>query len=171
LRKDVQIRSETPNDYDAVRAVNVLAFETEAEANLVACLRDQATPIISLVADQGGNIVGHIMFSPVALSGCADINMMGLAPMAVVPEQQGKGIGSALVKKGLDHCKQLGVAAVVVLGHPDYYPRFGFSPSSKFGINSEYDVPKEVFMILEIAPNVLKEKGGTVKYHVAFGDV
>jgi putative acetyltransferase len=167
----VQICAETSNDRDAVHAVNVSAFETAAEANLVDCLRDQATPVISLVADGEGDIVGHIMFSPVALSECAEVNMMGLGPMAVVPERQEKGIGSALVQKGLEECKRLGIAVVVVLGHPDYYPRFGFSPSSEFGIDSEYDVPEEVFMIMELIPKALSGKGGTVKYHAAFNDV
>ena len=167
----MQIRAETAEDRVAVHAVNISAFETAAEANLVSNLRNQATPIVSLVADREGEIVGHIMFSPVSLSGCADTNMMGLGPMAVIPEQQGKGIGSALVQKGLEQCKQLGITAVVVLGHPDYYPRFGFSPSSEFGINSEYDVPKEVFMIMELAPKALSGKGGIAKYHAAFSDV
>ena len=167
----MQIRTETPNDHDAVLALNVSVFDTAAEANLVDSLRDRAMPVISLVADDEGDIVGHIMFSPVFLSGFTDFNMMGLGPMAVVPEQQGKGIGSALVKKGLEQCKLLNVAAVVVLGHPDYYPRFGFSPSSGFGINSEYDVPEEVFMVAELVSKALSGKGGTVKYHAAFNDV
>ncbi len=96
---------------------------------------------------------------------------MGLAPMAVAPEHQRKGIGSALVRAGLEQCKQLGFAAVVVLGHPEYYPRFGFSPSSRFGINSEYEVPEEVFMAMELQPGALSGKTGRVKYHAAFSNV
>jgi putative acetyltransferase len=88
--------------------------------------------------------------------------------MAVVPEHQRKGIGSALVKAGLERCKQLGFVAVVVLGHTEFYPRFGFSPSSRFGIDSEYDVAEEVFMAMELQPAALDGKTGTVKYHAAF---
>jgi putative acetyltransferase len=120
------IRPETVNDHDAVHAINVSAFETPAEADLVDGLREQASPIISLVAQEHLEIVGHIMFSPATLSDFADLKIMGLAPMAVVAEHQRQGIGSALVRAGLEKCKQLDFTAVVVLGHQDYYPRFGF---------------------------------------------
>ena len=165
------IRAERENDRDAVYAVNVSAFETPAEADLVDSLREQAHPIVSLVAEENGEVVGHIMFSPVSLSGHPRLKLMGLAPMAVTPEHQRKGFGSALVRAGLEQCKQLGFAAVVVLGHPDYYPRFGFSPSSRFGIDSEYEVPQDVFMALELQPEALSGKTGRVKYHAAFGNV
>ena len=87
--------------------------------------------------------------------------------MAVVPAHQRKRIGSALVRAGLDRCRQLGFDAVVVLGHPEYYPRFGFSPACKFGIDSEYDVPEEVFMVLELQSGALSGITGKVKYHFA----
>jgi len=165
------IRTEKENDRTAVFAVNVSAFETPSEAALVEVLREQARPVVSLVAEDNGNIVGHIMFTPVFLSGYPDLNVMGLAPLAVAPEHQGKGAGSALVRAGLEQCRQLGFVAVVVLGHPDYYPRFGFSPSSRFGIDSDYDVPEEVFMALELEPEALMGKNGRVKYHAAFRNV
>jgi len=165
------IRAEKENDRDAVYAVNVLAFETPSEANLVDTLREQAQPIVSLVAEDNGEIVGHIMFSPVSLSGHPNLKVMGLAPMAVAPEHQRKGIGSALVRAGLEQCKELGFTAVVVIGHPEYYPRFGFSPSSRFGIDSEYEVPEEVFMALELQSGALSGKTGRVKYHAAFSNV
>jgi putative acetyltransferase len=120
---------------------------------------------------EGGTIVGHIMFSPVSLSGHPGLKIMGLAPMAVAPEQQRKGIGSALVRAGLERCKQLGFGAVVVLGHPRYYPRFGFSPSTRFGIKCEYEVPEEVFMVQELQPGYLRSVSGTIKYHAAFSNV
>jgi putative acetyltransferase len=162
------IRAENENDRDAVFAVNLSAFEAPAEATLVNVLREQAQPVLSLVAEENGNVVGHIMFSPVSLSENPDIKVMGLAPMAVSPEHQRKGIGSALVRAGLEQCRQLGFVAVVVLGHPEYYPRFGFSPSSRFGIDSEYEVPEEVFMAVELESEALSGQTGRVKYHHAF---
>jgi putative acetyltransferase len=167
----VIIRAEQERDRAAVHAVNVAAFETSSEADLVDVLREQAKPIVSLVAEDNGSIVGHIMFSPVSLSGHPGLKMMGLAPMAVSPEHQRKGIGSALVQKGLEQCKQLGFVAVVVLGHPEYYPRFGFSPSTRFGIGSEYEVREEAFMAKELQTAALDGKTGTVKYHAAFASV
>ncbi len=165
------IRAEKENDQEAVFAVNGSAFETPAEATLVDLLREQARPVVSLVAEDQGNVVGHIMFSPVVLSGNPDLKVMGLAPMAVAPEHQRKGIGSALVRAGLEQCRLLGFVAVVVLGHPEYYPRFGFSPSSRFGIDSDYEVPEEVFMAMELEPEALSGKTGRVKYHHAFSKV
>lgn len=165
------IRAEKENDRDAVYTVNESAFETPSEADLVDTLREQAQPLISLVAEDHGKVVGHIMFSPVSLPQYPDLKVIGLAPMAVAPQHQRKGIGSALVRAGLEQCKQLGFVAVVVLGHPEYYHRFGFSPSSRFGINSEYEVPEDVFMAIELQPAALHGKAATVKYHAAFNNV
>lgn len=147
------------------------AFETSAEADLVDAVREQAQPIVSLVAEHHGAVVGHIMFSPVALTGHPDFGVMGLAPMAVAPAYQHQGIGAALVQAGLERCRELGFAAVVVLGHPGYYPRFGFSPAARFGIRSEYNVPEEAFMAMELQPAALRGKSGVVKYHAAFSNV
>jgi len=167
----MQIRPETENDQSAVSAINTSAFETPAEAKLVDALREKADPVVSLVAEDDGKIHGHIMFSPVTLSGHPDLKILGLAPMAVMPEQQRQGIGSALVRAGLEQCKQLGCVAVVVLGHPNYYPRFGFLPSTHFEIVSEYQVPEEVFMAMELQPEALQGKSGCVKYHAAFSEL
>lgn len=164
----MQIRNEEKEDRAAVRAVNESAFETSAEADLVDKLRTQARPSISLVAEDGGTIVGHIMLTPVVLPAHTKLNIMGLAPMAVSPEHQCKGIGSELVWAGLEECKKLGFAAVVVLGHPEYYPRFGFTPASRLGIGCEYEAPDEAFMILELEPGCLGGASGKVKYHAAF---
>ncbi|MFV9674185.1 MAG: GNAT family N-acetyltransferase [Anaerolineales bacterium] len=165
------IRAEKKDDQDDVFAVNGSAFETPAEATLVNVLREKAQPVVSLVAEDNGNVVGHIMFSPVVLLGYPGLKVMGLAPLAVSPEHQRKGIGSALVRAGLEQCRQLDFVAVVVLGHPEYYPRFGFSPSSRFGIDSEYEVPEEAFMAVELEPEALSGKTGRVKYHNAFNKV
>jgi putative acetyltransferase len=165
------IRTEKETDQDAVYTVNASAFDTPAEADLVDALRQQARPLVSLVAEERGEIIGHILFSPVTLTGHPDLKVMGLAPVAVAPLHQHKGIGSALVRAGLAECRALNFAAVVVLGHPDFYPRFGFLPSGRFGIDSEYEVPPEVFMALELLPGVLQGRTGTVRYHAAFSGV
>ena len=163
------IRNAKTEDIEKIREINSQAFETEVEASLVDNLRKRGTPLISLVAEVKGEIVGHILFSPVKLMGNkSDIKIDGLAPMAVKPDSQKQGIGTALIKRGLMHCKSEGYQTVVVLGHPDYYPRFGFVPSSKYGIKSEYDVPYEVFMIKELENGALTDCTGIVKYHEAF---
>jgi putative acetyltransferase len=169
---DTIIRPEQPDDVDGVRHVNRSAFETALEATLVDALRQRASPIVSLVAVSNETVVGHILFSPVTHSSDAALRIMGLAPMAVVPERQRQGIGSELVRAGLDECRKLDVDAVIVLGHAEYYPRFGFVPASRFGLSSEYDVPDEVFMVLELKAGVLRgqEKRGRLCYHAAFGE-
>jgi len=165
------IRAEEEDDLAAVRAVNVSAFATPSEANLVDALREEALPVVSLVAERDGAVVGHIMFSQVSLSGHPGVMVMGLGPMAVAPEYQREGVGSELVRAGLEQCKRMGFVAVVVLGHPEYYPRFGFSPSSRFGIDCDYEVPDEVFMAMELQPEALSGKAGRVKYHAVFSNV
>ena len=165
------IRAEQPADWAAVHSVNESAFETPAEADLVAALRHQAQPVVSLVAEHDGSVVGHIMLSPVSLSGYPSLKIMGLAPMAVPPLHQRSGIGSALVRAGLDRCKELGFGAVAVLGHPQYYPRFGFLPARRFGIACEYDAPDEAFMVLELHPGYLHGAAGMIKYHEAFRNI
>jgi putative acetyltransferase len=165
----MRIRAEQPGDWTATHAVNVSAFETPLEADLVDALRGQAKPLVSLVAEDKGALVGHIMFSPVSLSGHPALKIMGLAPMAVLQERQRQGIGTALVRVGLEQCRLLGAGAVVVLGHPAYYPRFGFSPSARFGIRCEYDVPDDVFMLVELQAGFLQGVSGTISYHPAFG--
>jgi putative acetyltransferase len=167
----VLIRREEPKDLAAVHSLNASVFGSPAEANLVDTLRKQAHPVISLIAEDSNTVVGHIMFSPVALSGHPELKIMGLAPMAVEPTHQNQGIGTALGRAGLEQCKGLGYGAVVVLGHPRYYPRFGFSPASNFGISCEYDAPKEAFMAFELQPGYLRGKSGTIKYHAAFGSL
>lgn len=161
------IREERPADLQAVRTLNLAAFETSTEADLVDALRAEASPFVSLVAEHSGAIVGHIMFSPVSLAVDSPL-LMGLAPMAVSPERQRQGIGARLIAEGLERCSRLGAAAVVVLGHADYYPRFGFAPASRFGLRCEYDVPDDVFMARELTGGGLEELAGTIRYHPVF---
>ncbi len=167
----MRIRPEEFDDRAAVRAVNEAAFRGSAEADLVEALRDGSEAAIALVAEADDGIVGHIVFSPVALSDAGGIRLVGLGPMAVIPRYQRRGIGSALVREGLDRCVREGYSGVVVLGHPGYYPRFGFVPASRYGISSEYDVPEEVFMVLELRAGSLARHSGRVTYSEAFRSV
>jgi putative acetyltransferase len=165
----VLVRSEAEADRAAVYALNTAAFGSPQEARLVDVLRMNVQPFVSLVAEHDGAIVGHILFTPVTLDSPELI--MGLAPMAVLPACQRTGIGSELVRAGLDRCRQLGAGAAVVLGHPEYYPRFGFAPAARFGLCCEYDVPLEAFMAMELRPGALRGASGTVRYHAAFASL
>lgn len=168
----ILIRTETTQDHGFVRLINELAFGQPNEADLVDALRKNARPFISLVALIDEQVVGHIFFSPVSIeTESADFTAMGLAPMAVLPEHQNQGIGSQLVREGLNECLRLGENIVVVLGHPNYYPRFGFVPASSKGLRSEYDVPDEVFMVAELTEDALAGRRGLVKYQPEFGKV
>ena len=162
------IRPETENDLPAIREVNLSAFPTSEEADLVERLRRDADPLVSLVAEMNGSVLGHILFSPVELQVEFAPPAMGLAPMGVRAEHQNQGLGSALVQSGLQACRELGAPAVFVLGHPGFYPRFGFIPAARFGLKCEYDVPEEAFMALELVPGALRGAFGVVKFHPDF---
>lgn len=166
------IRAETADDRQAVRRVNELAFGRPAEADLVDALRERARPQVSLVAVEDGRVVGHIFFSPVSIeSEDAVSDALGLAPMAVLPEYQKHGIGSQLVRRGLEECLRLGHPVVVVLGHPDYYPRFGFPPARASGLTCIYPVPDEAFMVAGLTEGALAGRRGVVKYMPEFDKV
>jgi putative acetyltransferase len=165
----MRVRAELPADVDAVRELNRAAFGGPDEARIVDALRATVTPLVSLVAEAQDRVVGHILFSPVTLAATPHPLVMGLAPMAVLPSHQRAGIGTALVHAGLDACRALGAAGVVVVGHPTYYPRFGFVPASRFGLTCEYDVRDDVFMALELTPGALAGYREQVRFHPAFG--
>ena len=161
------IRSESPLDGAAIRAIHEAAFGGRVEADIVDALRREADPFISIVAEQAGEIVGHICFSPVTVGDEDTTNRhVGLGPMAVRPDAQNRGIGSRLVEAGLDECRRRGKALVVVVGHAAFYPRFGFQPASRVGLTCEYDVPDDVFMALRLDETV--PMTGLVRYHHAF---
>jgi putative acetyltransferase len=168
----ITIRKEQSEDTAAIHDVVEQAFEQTDEANLVDRLRENGKATISLVATDDERIVGHILFSPVTIESESETTgAIGLAPLAVLPELQNQGIGSRLTKAGLEECKRLGYGAVVVLGHAEYYPRFGFVPASRYRIKSEYDVRDEVFMILELREGALSDCSGVVKYQSEFNEM
>jgi len=165
----VSIRPETPKDVDSIRYVNDQAFGQIGEGAIVDKLRNRNALTISLVATRGDKVVGHIAFSPVVIeSQCSSFEAVALAPMAVLPADQRKGIGSQLVRSGLEECRRLGHEVVVVLGHPDYYPRFGFVRGKQRGIDCEFEVPDEAWMVLELKEGILRGKSGTVKFQPEF---
>jgi putative acetyltransferase len=168
----MKIRAEKLQDVEAVRRVNVKAFGRESEANLVESLRGIASTF-SFVAVEFEQIVGHIFFSPVTIQGkCADdLLILGLAPVAVLPDYQRQGIGSLLIQHGLKECDRSCFKAVVVLGSPEYYLRFGFTPAKEKGLRCEYKVPDEAFMVLELESGALKNCNGTVQYRSEFNQL
>jgi putative acetyltransferase len=167
----VTIRRERSGDRREVFEVHAQAFETDAEARLVELLREEADPLISLVAVRGKRVVGHVLFTPVTVGGGLDRGRaMGLAPLAVLPEHQREGIGTRLVRAGLEACRNLGRDVVFVLGHPEYYPRFGFRPASERGLRYQ-GAELGSFMVTGLGARSLDGLSGSVRYHPAFDDV
>ena len=167
----MDIRDETPEDYADVYRVNVIAFGQQGEAALVERLR-VACEYVSLVAVEDDGVVGHIFFSPVTVeSEGATFEAVGLGPMAVLPEYQGRGVGSQLVRRGLEECARRGHEIVFVVGHPEFYPSFGFTPAPSRGLTCEYPVPDEVFMVAELREGALAGRTGLVKYRPEFAGV
>ena len=166
------IRPEQSADLTAIHSVIEQAFQqalgSVAEAKLVDQLRTNGKFIVSLVAVEDEQIVGHILFSEVTIG---DVTIIGLAPLAVLPSRQKQGIGTLLTNAGIAACRNAGYTAIVVLGHPEYYPRFGFVPASRCGIKSEYDVPDDVFMALELQPGTLANCAGIAKYQAEFKEL
>ncbi|GAA0315944.1 N-acetyltransferase [Bacillus carboniphilus] len=170
------IRPEKIDEYIVIKDINDLAFGGEGEGKLVEAIRnsDHFIPELSLVAeDENGRVIGHILFSTIHIETTTGelVPTLGLAPMAVLPEYQNKGIGSLLVKSGLERAKDLGYAHVAVLGHPNFYPKFGFVPSVQYEIESPFPVPAEVFMVQELVEGSLKGLRGKVVYPPAFSAV
>ncbi len=169
----ITIRPETAEDYAAIHEVNALAFGREVESRLVEALRESPNFIteLSLVAVETGRVVGHILFSPMTIeTKDGAVPALALAVLAVRPELQNQGVGSQLVREGLERCRSLGHRVVVVVGHPAYYPRFGFSSARARGLEAPFPVPDEAFLALELVPGALGGVAGTVKYPPAFGE-
>ena len=164
------IRQERPEDIKDIRTVNERAFGCPEEANVIDKLRDKYDGLLSLVAIEKEKIVGHVLFSPATIEGEPGvIKGMGLAPMAVLPEMQRQGIGTQLVKKGIEYLKGTQCPFIIVLGHPEYYPRFGFEIASPYGIKCQWEgVPDEAFMILWFDKSMMNRVSGIGRYKDEF---
>jgi len=161
----VTIRPEEERDHTAVRQINLRAFDTALEADLVDSVRPATQPLISLVAELNGTVVGHILFTPVTVRGGETTSSaIGLGPMAVLPELQRRTIGSRLVKAGLEACRELGEHVVVVLGHANFYPRFGFRPSAEIGLHYRGPDFDPFFFVAELERGALEGVRGMVEY-------
>jgi putative acetyltransferase len=167
----VHIRPEKSEDLPLVNSLIIETFKRDTEARLVDRLRRASADYLSLVADDNGTIVGHIMFTPATITNDRTVTGMGLAPMAVIPSYQHQGIGKLLVREGLRILQETGCPFVIVLGHPDYYPRFGFQPASRYNIRSQWDdVPDEAFMILIMDDKAMRNISGVARFRDEFND-
>jgi putative acetyltransferase len=178
------VRPEQPQDVADVYEIIRLAFGQEAEARLVHDLRELTgfDPLLSLVAVRDHELLGHILFTPIAIlrDGATPLPALALAPIAVLPQHQRAGIGSLLVREGLAACRQRSERLVIVVGHPDYYPRFGFRPARPLGIEVPFAVPDGTFLVCDLArdsasanePSSSQDSvGGMVQYPPPFPSV
>lgn len=163
------VRKETIADIPSIRTVVEVAFGRPNEADLVDALRQANALTLSAVAVLDGRIIGHLAFSPVSIqSNGAAFDAIALAPVAVLPKYQRQGVGTKLIRWGLDECRRLGHGVVIVLGDPKYYSRFGFATAATYGIQCPFPVPTEVFMVAELTSGILDGRTGVVKYRQEF---
>jgi putative acetyltransferase len=162
------VREEQPDDIPSIREVNQRAFGQDQEANIVDALRANGAALLSLVATVEGRVVGHIMYSPLRVD---DLIGAALGPMAILPEYQRRGVGTSLVEAGNRQLSQQGLPFIVVVGHPEFYPRFGFTPASRRHISSEWSLPDEVFMILVLDEARMSGVTGVARYRDEFSTV
>ena len=168
----IMVGPERPRDFDPVARLHRTAFDSDLEPRLVDEIRHSPGFIgeLSLVATAADSVIGHALFSPIIIETAkGDVPALALAPVAVLPEFQRLGIGSLLIRRGLEESRRLGHTIVVVLGHPAYYPRFGFVVARTKGISAPFPVvPEEAFMVMELVPGALDGVLGTVRYPLAF---
>lgn len=171
--RDFSGGSEVP---DAVLNVHRECFPTGYEANIVAAVHADDAATVSIALEEGGEIIGHCLLSPVTLEPAPGAELppnaargLGLGPIGVVEAHRGRALGAMLLKAALDAAKAKGALWIVALGEPNPYRRAGFETASRFGLTSIYDSPDEAFMVLPLAPGALKGVKGLVKYHPAFG--
>jgi putative acetyltransferase len=165
----VHIREERPEDRAAIRKINEQAFGQPQEADLVDALRRNCGDLLSLVAVADEQIVGHVLFSPVTVGADREkVLGMGLGPMAVLPGHQRQGVGTQLIEYGINKLRIDGCPFIIVLGHPEYYPRFGFEPANRHGIRSEWQVPDNAFMVFVLDQSKMQGVTGVSKYRSEF---
>jgi putative acetyltransferase len=164
----IEIRSEEPQDIEAIRDVNRRAFGQEQEGRIVDALRANGGALLSLVATQQAQVVGHVMYSPARIG---SVDGAALGPMAVVPEEQGHGIGTKLVEGGNDQLARSGCPFIVVVGHPKFYRRFGFRPARLHEITCEWELPDDVFMVLSLDDVQMARAVGAAVYRPEFNTV
>ncbi|MDU5110211.1 MAG: N-acetyltransferase [Clostridium sp.] len=170
------IREEEIKDYNEVKKVVEESFKTaefsdKDEHNLVRRLRNSNEFIkeLSLIAEEENEILGYVLLTKALIKGeSTSYETLALAPLAVLPKHQKSGIGKNLMNKAIERAKELGYKSIVVLGHENYYPKFGFEKASKYGVKAPFEVPDEAFMILELLPGGLNGVSGIVKYSKAF---
>lgn len=166
----MEIREERAGDRDAIRRVHLGAFGGDTEVRLVDLLRVRGKVVVSLVAVEASEVVGHVLFSSVTIDGAGHARSLGLAPVGVLPAFQGGGIGSSLIREGLSRCSGAGYDLVVLVGDPRYYARFGFQSAKRYGLDNEYGVNEE-FMVLELQNGALNRTQGLVRYAPEFAEV
>jgi len=164
----IEIRKERPGDIPAIRDLIKRAFEQDQEANIVDALRSNGAASLSLVATLDDRVVGHIMYSPAEVG---QLTGVGLGPLAVLPEHQRQGVGGRLIEAGSRQLKDAGCPFIVVVGHADYYPRFGFRPARPLGITCQWEVPDNVFLLLVLDPGKMRGIAGMAKYRHEFSTV
>jgi len=179
MKQEINIRKETPEDYSRVIGLTEKAFESleisdHNEGKLVDKLRKAPAFIdeLSLVAELNGQVVGHILFTPIVIdNGEQQFHSLVLAPVSVLPEFQKMGIGGQLIRAGHQKAKELGFQSAILLGHPEYYPRFGYKPASTWGIKTHYELPSDdVFMAVELTDGTLTGVSGMVVFPPEFGE-
>lgn len=167
----IRIREEQSEDIRVIRKVNERAFGQPKEADVVDELRRNCNDLLSLVAVAQNQVVGHILFSPATIeSEDRIVRGVGLAPMAVLPEYQRKGVGAELIRTGITRLENKGCPFVIVLGHAEYYPRFGFETASRYGVRSEWEVPDDAFMILVLNKSEMQGISGLARYRPEFAE-
>ncbi len=169
MASGVTTRLQRDDETETVETLISAAFGRTSEALLAKALLLSAGQVVSLVAEaENGDLVGHILFSPMSLDNAPEKAVMGLAPLSVLPSLQGQGVGGLLIQAGLNACRDLNIEAVMLVGHPRYYRRFGFRSARDFGLHSIYDPTGEAFMAIELSPDALKGVTGLARYHPAF---
>jgi putative acetyltransferase len=175
MNPTITVRPEQPEDIPAIHTLVFDAFGRDDEANLVDLLRasEGYLPELSLVAIDGKSVVGHIMITTLAIASDAGepIPTTILSPLAVSPARQRQGIGDALARAAIDQTRAAGHTSMILIGHPTYYPRFGFQPASTWGIRLSFPIPDEVFMAIELVPGALASAAGVVTLPAVFDGV